>query len=79
MKLPPLDVRMVTAFELQADVQLPPTLLQLLAEQNGGDLRYDAFPCGDRDRFPEGFVRVPHLRGVGLTAGMLPATGLGVH
>lgn len=78
MKLPPLDVRMVTAFELQADLQLPPSLLQLLAEQNGGDLRYDAFPCADRTRFPEGFVRVPHLRGVGLTAGVLPATGLGV-
>jgi hypothetical protein len=66
MKLPPLDVRVVTSFELQADVQLPPTLLQLLAEQNGGDLRYDAFPCDDRIRFPEGFVRVPHLRGIGL-------------
>ncbi|MBU6159982.1 MAG: hypothetical protein KGO50_02565 [Myxococcales bacterium] len=69
MKLPPLDVRVVTAFELQADIQLPPTLLQLLAEQNGGELRYDAFPCDDRSRFPEGFVRVPHLRGVGLATG----------
>jgi len=69
MKLPPLDVRVVTAFELQADLQLPPSLLQLLAQQNGGELRYDAFPCDDRHRFPEGFVRLPHLRGIGLAAG----------
>ncbi len=69
---------MVTAFELQADVQLPPSLLQLLTEQNGGDLRYDAIPCSDRGRFPDGFLRIPHLRGVGIRFGLVPATELGV-
>jgi hypothetical protein len=76
MALPPLDIRVVTAFELHHDVQLPPAWLSLLALQNGGPIRYDAFPLGHTAFLPDGFLHIPHLRGIGPGAGIVNARTL---
>jgi len=70
MALPPLDGNALNRFETSVARTLPPTYLRLLMEQNGGPLRYDAFPWSCK-HFPDGFVPVPNLRGIGPAAGIL--------
>lgn len=70
-KLPPLTDKAVEGAEEELKVKLPESYIDLLKEQNGGYINYNAFPSSVSTSWVENHIKIDHILGVGEEAGIL--------
>lgn len=70
-KLAPLTAEMVKQAEEALEVQLPDSYIQILKEQNGGYITFDAHPSDTPNSWADDHVQVDHLLGIGEENGIL--------
>ena len=70
-ELPALTDKMVKQAEKQLKVKLPKTYIQLLKQQNGGYILFNAYPTTAPTSWAEDHVQVDHLLGIDKGQGIL--------
>ncbi|WP_026565848.1 SMI1/KNR4 family protein [Bacillus sp. UNC41MFS5] len=70
-KLEPLTEKVIKNAEAKLGVTLPKSYLQILKEQNGGFITFNAFPTSKPTVWAENHVQVEHIRGIGEENGIL--------
>ncbi len=63
--LPPLTVQSVKLAEEKLQVTLPSSYTELLKQQNGGYITYNAFPTNIPTSWSENHIHVEHILGIG--------------
>ena len=70
-KLAPLTEEMIEKAEAKLKVKLPQSYLNLLKEQNGGSIQYNAFPMTVPTSWAEDHINVDHILGIGVEQGIV--------
>lgn len=70
-KLKPLTEKNIEQTERMLQVVLPKSYLNLLKQQNGGSIIYNAFPINDSTSWAEDYITVNHILGISEEDGIM--------
>ena len=70
-KLAPLTEQMIIKAEAKLKVKLPESYINLLKEQNGGSIQYNAFPMSVPTSWADDHINVDHILGIGEQQGIV--------
>ncbi|WP_335871418.1 SMI1/KNR4 family protein [Bacillus sp. 2205SS5-2] len=70
-RLEPLTDAMIKNAEESLNLQLPKSFINILKEQNGGYIKFDAHPSSVPTSWAEDHVNVDHILGIGEKGGIL--------
>ena len=70
-KLKPLTKKVLEKAERILQVKLPETYINLLKQQNGGNIIYNAFPTNVQTSWAENHIHIDHILGVSEEEGIL--------
>ena len=76
MELAPLNEEMINKAQDELGVKLPESYLQLLREQNGGAIRFNAHPASEPNGWAEDHVQMDYIMGIGEGGGILDSAYL---
>ncbi|RHW30918.1 SMI1/KNR4 family protein [Lysinibacillus yapensis] len=75
-KLNPLNDSMIKEAEELLNVKLPDVYLDILREQNGGYIEFNAHPCPSNDAVEGNSIDINHIMGIGKPNGILDSLDL---
>lgn len=71
LEMAPLTEEMINKVQKELGVKLPESYLQLLREQNGGAIRFNAHPASEPNAWSEDHVQIDYFMGIGEGGGIL--------
>ncbi|MFS0783119.1 SMI1/KNR4 family protein [Bacillus sp. 1P06AnD] len=75
-KLEPLTEELVKEAEEKLNIKLPQSYIHILKEQNGGYIKFDAYPTSVPTSWADDHIEVDHLMGIGEENGILESAYL---
>ncbi|WP_084215655.1 SMI1/KNR4 family protein [Jeotgalibacillus campisalis] len=70
-KLEPLTTKAIEKEEKELKVKLPAAYIELLKQQNGGMIIYNAFPVNEQTSWGEDFIHIEHILGLAEKDGIM--------